>query len=157
MALLASGRERLPRARRRRLAARLDDLDLPGAAEHHLGSTLEALDASRRAHAPPLVEALRQAGRGLEERQQDDDTKCARIVAGEFQDPGVADGAGRRDLALHAHDLTDVAARLLPRDDGWWRGGACGPGRERDECGERGDALHGRGSSGSARPLVTAA
>src|SRR5439155_25869159 len=119
-------------------------------------TTLEALDASRRAHAPPLVEALRQAGRGLEERQQDDDTKCARIVAGEFQDPGVADGAGRRDLALHAHDLTDVAARLLPRDDGS-RGGACGPGRERDECGKRGYALQGRISSGSVRQLVNSA
>src|SRR5439155_3656116 len=140
---------------RRRLAARLDDLDLAGAAEHHLGSTLEALDAARRAHAPPLVEALRLAGRSLEERQQDDDAKCARIVAGEFQDPGIPDGAGRRDLAFHAHDLADVAARLLPRDDRR-RGGACGPGRERDECGERGDALHGRGSSVSARPLVTA-
>src|SRR5206468_2497677 len=82
-----------------RRAARLHDLDLSGAAEHHLGSTLEALDAARRAHAPPLVEPLRLARRGLEERQQDDDAKRARIVAGELQDPGVPDRAGRRALA----------------------------------------------------------
>src|SRR5439155_23449060 len=62
-----------------RLAARLHDLDLPGPAEHHLGPTLEALDAARRPHAPALVEALRLAARALEERQPDDDTEPARI------------------------------------------------------------------------------
>ncbi len=129
-----------------RRAGRLHDLDLSGAAEHHLGSTLEALDAARRAHAPPLVEPLRLARRGLQERQQDDDAKRTRIVAGELQDPGVPDRAGRSDLALHGHHLPDVAARLLPRDDER-RGGACGRGRERDEGDEREGALHGRRSS----------
>ena len=127
------------------------DLDLCGAAEHHLGSTLEALDTARRAHAPPLVEPLRLARRGLEEGQQDDDAKRTRIVAGELQDPGVPDRAGRRDLALHGHHLPDVAARFPPRDDGR-RGGVCGRGRERDQGEEREGALHGRRSSARLPP-----